>query len=294
MPLQDILVHTDNSGNSEIRLEYSTRLAEIHQAHLTGLYVASPSSDPAPSFQQAPNYILPDLGGQSLLDYEKKAGELRSEQVEHSRMAEETAKRRFRDLAKKKNLDHKWTRTEGSMMEALTHHARFSDVAIVGQPGPDSRRPFGESLTDHLILTVGHPVLVVPTLAKEFTVGKRVMIAWDRSPLATRAVHNSRPFMRHADSVHILAINLKPESLDGVPGSGICEHLARHDIEAKPIHVTSSTEHLVNVILAKAEELEIDLIIMGAYGHSRIREQILGGVTYHLLNQSPIPLLMSH
>lgn len=294
MPLKDILVHVDNSGNSEVRLEYATRLAEIHQAHLTGLYVASPSSGPGASFGQTPNYIVPDLGGRSLRDYDKKANELRAEYSQHARSAATAAERRFEGYARQRVADHQWLHTEGSLMEALSHHARFSDVAIVGQPGPDSRRYFGESATDHLILSVGHPVLVLPTLAADFSIAKRIMIAWDRSPLATRAVHNSRPFMRHADSVHILAINLKPESQDENPGSGICEHLARHDIEATPIRISSNTDHLIDVILAKAKEMETDLIIMGAYGHSRLREKILGGNTYHLLNHSPVPLLMSH
>ena len=294
MPLKDILVHTDNSGTSEVRLEYATRLAETHEAYLTGLYVSAPSAEPEPSLRQNPNYIVPDMGGRSLRDYEKKVSELRSEHRKHSRLAAEAAQRRFRESSEKRSIDHEWTYTEGGMMDALTHHARFCDVAVVGQPGPDSKRHFGETPTDHLILSVGHPVLVVPAMAEGFTVGKRVMIAWDRSPLATRSVHNSRPFLRHADSVHVLAINLKPEQHNDKPGSGISEHLARHDIEAKPVRVNSGTDHLADVILAKAEELKIDLIIMGAYGHSPLREKILGGNTYHLLNHSPIPMLMSH
>jgi nucleotide-binding universal stress UspA family protein len=294
MPLKDILVHTDNSRNSEVRLEYATRLAETHEAYLTGLYVAASSPESVPSIRQAPNYIVPDLGGASLRDYEKKASELQSQYNDHARLAAEGAKYRFKEASKERSVSNQWTYTQESMIDALTHHARFCDVAVVGQPGPDSRRYFGESPTDHLILSVGHPVLVVPTLAEGFSVGKRIMIAWDRSPLATRAVHNSRPFLRHADSVHILTINLKPEKQGEKPGSGICEHLARHDIEAKPIRLTSKADHLYDVILAEAEELDIDLIIMGAYGHSRLREQILGGNTYHLLNHSPIPMLMSH
>lgn len=294
MPLKDILVHTDNSRNSEVRLEYATRLAETHEAYLTGLYVAASSPEPVPTIRQAPNYIVPDLGGGSLRDYEEKASELRSQYSDHARQAAEAAKSRFREASKERGISNEWIYTEESMINALTHHARFCDVAVVGQPGPDSRRYFGETPTDHLILSVGHPVLVIPTLAEGFTVGKRVMIAWDRSPLATRAVHNSRPFLRHAESVHILAINLKPEKKGESPGSGICEHLARHDIEAKPIHLEGKGDHLYDVILAQAEKLEIDLIIMGAYGHSRLREQILGGNTYHLLNHSPIPMLMSH
>jgi nucleotide-binding universal stress UspA family protein len=294
MPLKDILVHTDNSRNSEVRLEYATRLAEIHGSYLTGLYVAASAPEPVPTVRQAPNYIVPDLGGASLRDYEKKAGELRSQYNDHARHAAEAAQSNFLEASKERGLSNQWTYTEESMIDALTHHARFCDVAVVGQPGPDSRRYFGETPTDHLILSVGHPVLVVPTLEEGFAVGKRVMIAWDRSPLATRAVHNSRPFLRSAESVHVLTVNLKPETNNEIPGSGICEHLARHDIEATPVRLKTKADHLYDVILAEAEELEIDLIIMGAYGHSRLREQILGGNTYHLLNHSPVPMLMSH
>jgi nucleotide-binding universal stress UspA family protein len=293
MPLKDILVHTDNSKNSTTRLEYATRLAEVHKAYLTGLYVSGPNRS-GNSSRNTANYVLPDLGGRSLKEYEKKVSEVDAMYEEHARFAADAARQRFEAMVGDLKLEHDWISMEGPMMDALTHEARFCDVAVVGQPGPDSARKFGETVTDHLILTVGHPVLVVPTLENGFTIGKRIMIAWDRSPLATRAVHNSRPFMRNADSVQILAINLEPESHRGVPGSGICEHLARHDIEATPIHVTSTTDSVADVILSQAKELDIDLIIMGAYGHSWLRERILGGNTYHLLNNSPIPMLMSH
>ncbi|MDH3581345.1 MAG: universal stress protein [Hyphomicrobiales bacterium] len=293
MPLKDILVHADNSKNAEIRLEYASQLAKTHKAHLTGLYVKGPNKSGAPS-RGKPNYVVPDLGGRSLKEFEEKSSEVEKLYSEHAQLANAAAKQRFEGLVDEHGVKHGWISTEGPMMDALTYEARFCDVAVVGQPGPDSARQFGETVTDHLILSVGHPVLVVPTLKEDFTVGKRVLIAWDRSPLATRAVHNSRPFMRHADSVHILGINLEPESHGGVPGSGITEHLARHDIEATPIHVTGATDAPADVILSQAKKLDIDLIIMGAYGHSRLRERILGGNTYQLLNHSPVAMLMSH
>lgn len=294
MPLKDILVHTDNSGNSEIRLDFATRLAADHDAFLTGLYVATPSGAADGAGPKGAAYALPDLGGRSLREYEKKADELNAIRVEHARFAADSARQRFAAKAGAAGIGHEWRHVEGPMMEALTHNARFCDVAVVGQPGPDSARRFGETVPDHLVLSVGHPVLVVPTLDKGFSVGKRIIIAWDRSPLATRAVHNSRPFMRNADSVHVLAINLEPESHGGKAGSGICEHLARHDIHASPIHISGTTDSLAEVMLSQARELEADLIIMGAYGHSRLRERILGSTTSDLLNKSPIAMLMTH
>jgi nucleotide-binding universal stress UspA family protein len=294
MPLKDVLVHTDNSGSSKVRLEYATQLSEAHDANLTGLYVAASPHKNVRSYGQTPNYIVPDLGGRSLKEYDEKAHALQEEHQEHAQLASERARSRFEEASIARKIRHDWIHTEGSMSDALTHYARFCDVAIVGQPGPESQRHFGETPTDHLILSVGHPVLIVPNMVKGFTIGKRIMVAWDRSPLATRAVHNSRPFLRNAESVHVLAINLTSEQGGKVPGSGICEHLAHHDINASPVHVESDTEALSKIILTKAKELDIDLIIMGAYGHSRLREKILGGNTYHLLNHSPIPLLMNH
>ena len=294
MPLKDVLVHTDNSGNSKVRLEYATQLAEAHDANLTGLYVAATPHKGVLSYGQTPNYIVPDLGGRSLKEYDEKAHALQEERHEHAQLASERAYTRFKSATTARKIRNNWVHTEGSMSDALTHNARFCDVAIVGQPGPESQRHFGETPTDHLILSVGHPVLIVPNLADDFTVGKRIMVAWDRSPLATRAVHNSRPFLRNANSVYVLAINLDPEDHGNVPGSGICEHLAHHSIKASPVHVDSGSETLSKIMLSKAKELDIDLIIMGAYGHSRLREKILGGNTYNLLNNSPIPLLMNH
>ncbi|MDD9877114.1 MAG: universal stress protein [Magnetovibrio sp.] len=290
MPLKDIVVHVDNSNNGGVRLEYAAQLAEIHDAHLGGLYVGSDSGGNGTKA----SYAGLDLGGRSLKEYQKKAREVEDMRAEHARFARDAAHQRFQARTGE-TINNDWTAVTGSMMEALTHHARFCDVVVLGQPGPDSARSFGETVSDHLILSVGHPVLVVPSLAEGFSVGKRVVIAWDRSPLATRAVHNSRPFMRNADSVHILAINLAPETHGGgLPGSGIQEHLARHGIEATPVRVEDSSAAIADIILEQAQSLDCDLIIMGAYGQSRIRERILGGNTYQLLNKSPIPLLMSH
>ena len=208
MPLKDIVVHVDNSTNGGVRLDYAAQLAEIHGAHLNGLYVGTPSAYVTEEAGEQVGYATPDLGGRSLREYEKKASEVRALRAVHAGFAVNAARQRFKARAEARGIAYDWNAVEGSMMDALAHNARFCDVVVVGQPGPGSARKFGETVSDHLILSVGHPVLVVPALAEGFTVGKRVMVAWDRSPLATRAVHNSRPLMRHAESVHILAINL--------------------------------------------------------------------------------------
>jgi hypothetical protein len=212
----------DNSSNGKVRLDYAVQLAEIHGAHLNGLYVGTPSAYVTGEAGEQAGYATLDLGGRSLREYEKKASEVQALRAVHARFAVDAAQQRFKTRVESSDIGYDWNAVEGSMMDALAYNARFCDVVVVGQPGPGSARNFGETVSDHLILSVGHPVMVVPTLAEGFTVGKRVMVAWDRSPLATRAVHNSRPFMRHAESVHILAINLARVSHGGKVGSGIC------------------------------------------------------------------------
>ncbi len=217
-----------------------------------------------------------------------------AELSEHSDLACKAAGALFHKQAQKAGIGHEWHCVDENAFDPLTHHARFCDLAVVGQPGKGNQRSLGVSSIDHLILSVGHPIMMVPTLDKNFTVGKHVVIAWDRSPVATRSVHRARPFLRQADSVKILVINLEAEKHGGVPGSGIIEHLARHGIEAEPIYVNNNKSNASNLILAQAIRYGADLIVMGAYGHSRLRERILGGVTYDILNLSTVPVFMSH
>ena len=291
MPLKDILVHVDNSKNSSTRLEVATALAKQHEAFLTGLYVGSPP-DSIRVAQERVNFMVPDLTGESLRNFQRQSEEVHSKSTRYVIEAAGYAESAFRQHSEAAGLTTHWSFRQGALLDALVHEGRFCDVSIVGQPGPDSNRGFGESATKHVIETVSHPVLVVPTGIA--SVGERIMIAWDRSPLAARAIHNARPYLRGAKEVKILAINLEPESHDGIPGSGICEHLARHSINAESIHVESHGMRLSDVLFTKAKEFDTDLIVMGAYGSRGLRERILGGVTSHVIEHSPVALLLSH
>ncbi len=292
MPLKDILVHVDNSKNSSTRLHVATALAKHHEAFLTGLYVGS-APDSVRVAKDRVNLMAPDFTGDSLRNFQRQSNEVHDQSVRYIRQAAEYAESAFRKQSNAAGLSSThWSFRQGALLDALVHEGRFCDVSIVGQPGPDASRGFGETATKHVIETVSHPVLVVPTGST--TVGERIMIAWDRSPLAARAIHNARPYLRLAKEVKILAINLEPEEHDGIPGSGICEHLARHSINAEAVHVESHGMRLSDVLFSKAKEFNTDLIVMGAYGSRGLRERILGGVTSHVIEHSPVNLLLSH
>jgi nucleotide-binding universal stress UspA family protein len=203
------------------------------------------------------------------------------------RTTAEEARDAFRGESERAGIDHHWVYDETPLPEALAMHARFCDVLVISQPGE-------ESLTDDPILTLGLPVLVVPGAAPSARVGDRIMIAWDRSPVALRAVNNARPFLREAAEVKVLSVNLEPIYRGAVPGSGIIEHLARHDIEAARLRVTAENERLSDVILKTAREHGSDLVVMGAYGRRGLRERLLGGVTSHVVGGADVALLLTH
>jgi nucleotide-binding universal stress UspA family protein len=207
---------------------------------------------------------------------------------ERVREASEAAKDLFRREAERAGVLHHWVYDEGQLVDALALHARFCDVLVITQP--EEKNP-----TDHPILTLGLPVLLVPHQGESRKrIGERIMIAWDRSPVALRAVNNARPFLREAAEVKVVSVNLEPLYRGAVPGSGIIEHLARHDIKATGLRVDVDNARLSDVILATAKQENSDLIVMGAYGKRGLRERILGGVTSHVISDSPLALLLTH
>jgi hypothetical protein len=147
------------------------------------------------------------------------------------------AKELFR-ASERGRRSHHWVYDEAPLLDALALHARFCDVLVITQPTE-------KNLTDHPILTLGLPVLQVPNHGEpRKKVGERIMIAWDRSPVALRAVNNARPFLREAAEVKVLSVNLGP-SISAVAGSWIIEHLARHDIKATRLRVTGEDSRLM-------------------------------------------------
>ena len=146
-----------------------------------------------------------------------------------------------------------------------------------------------------MILSCGRPVLVIPYVGNFETIGKHVIVAWDASPIAAGAVHDSLPFLKAAKSVTVLAVNPKDgdDETGDLPGADICAHLARHGVNVEAKHIQSDLDP-GNMLLSRAADSGADLIVMGAYGHARWTEIVFGGVTNHFLSHMTVPTLMSH
>ena len=276
MALKDILVHVDNSKTCVSRLETAVNLALAHDAHLTGVCVVTHPRFPGYLEAQIPSDVL------------------EAQSAAAKEIAEE-GKKVFLDAVDRNKLAGECRIVEGDLIDVLSLHGRYSDVLVVSQRDPETNFTPGD-MPDRLILSVGRPVIVVPYAGRYPTVGENVIVAWDASRLATRAVNDALPILQAAKKVSILALN--PHGGDQghgeVVGADIALHLARHGVKAEATHVYVDDIEIGDMLLSRAADAGADMIVMGAYGHRRLRELVLGGVTQHLLGHMTAPVLMSH
>jgi nucleotide-binding universal stress UspA family protein len=272
MSLKSILVHVTDSGQAKARVETALAMAMDHNAHLTGLGVNATS--------HIPPYAVPGIPAQVMADVEARGVAA----VESARVDFEAAMKRA-GWSERSN----WLEGKGNVVDVVGLHARYADLTVIGQQGADG----ADNLTpDGLVLQSGRPVLVIPHVGVKRPVGKHIVVAWNASREAARAVGDAMPVLEHSEMVDIMSI--KPEGIGDLPGADLARHLARHDIKAEAKQSLASQIETGDVLLNYVSDSGADLVVMGAYGHSRMREFILGGVTHHMLEHMTVPVLMSH
>jgi nucleotide-binding universal stress UspA family protein len=276
MGFKDLLVHVDMDAAAPARIEVAAHLAAAHAAHLTAVHVMA--------WPAIPGYIQAELPA-TVVDQQRR------QLLERARAAEA----RFRERERQAGLRAEWRVVEGDLVAMLRLHARYADLTIVGQ-GVDVEDGPAELafVPEELALGVGRPILVVPRYGTFPTVGERVVIAWNGSREATRAVNDALPLLERATKVTVLSIDPKDQPESRVPGADIALHLARHGVAAEVASIEGSDIGVGDALLSRVADLGADLIVMGAYGHSRLREMVLGGATRHLLQHMTVPVLMSH
>lgn len=286
--LKDIFVHADESAEFAPRLESAIELAARHRAHLTAVHVPALPAEPKAARRGANLAMLqPVLADEAARPRRARASDVRVAQAyERLHAQNDRMKEEFLRKAERAGVAAHWVYDEAELLESLALHARFCDVLVITQPEATDR--------SRSIVTLGLPILMLPRKARNAAVGRRILVAWDRSPVALRAVNNARPFLREADEVKVLSVNLEPIYRGATDGSGIIEHLARHDIQAKRLRVSAEDARLSDVILSTAAEEGSDLIVMGAFGKRGLRERMLGGVTSTVIADTATPLLLSH
>ena len=263
------------------RIDLAVNLAERFAAHLVGLY---PLPVPVPPSHLG--YYDPALLDPFFRELREKA----QEEAEKQRQA-------FEQAARQRGLTPEWRMVDEGLEADPALHARYADLTIVGQLDPD--RGDSELLRprpEHVTLASGRPILVVPYAGRYETVGRRVLIGWNATREAARAVNDAMPLLAGADFVTVLTIDARegPDAHGELPGADISLHLARHGVKAEIERTVSAGIPAGDVLLSRAADLGADLLVIGAYGHSRVRELLLGGATRSILQSMTLPVLMSH
>ena len=281
MALKDMLVHLDASAESAARLELAAALAARHGAHLVGLHASE---------ARMPAGLTADAGGAAL-------GLVMARLREEDAAEAAAARAGFEDRIRRDGLSGEWRVVRGRAVENLAMQARHADLTILGQPRPGREGArFAEDLLEGALFASGRPVLMVPYAGHFGAVGARVLIGWNATREAARAVADAMPFLTTAAEVVVLAINPSP-GLEGhgeQPAADMAQHLARHGVKATAQQVLAHDVPEADVLLNCAADLGADLIVMGAYGHSRLRQMVFGGVTRGILARMTVPVLLSH
>jgi nucleotide-binding universal stress UspA family protein len=276
---KSILVHIDYTERAYERMDVAIDLAQRFSAHLCAL---APAGNP----------MLPYTGGADALG--NYAAEVMAELARLSEVSVE----RFREKAKTAGFGTFDARAcDGDAVYALRSEALYADLIVVGQTDkaiPTPARP--NDLPESLVLGTGRPVLIVPFVGRFAHVGRRVLLLWNESRESARAARDALPLLRTAQQVDVIAFDSKRGST-GVIESGIGDignYLARHGVNVNVAREPSGKVEIGALALSRAADHGSDLIVMGGYGHTRLREWVLGGVSRSILEHMTVPVLMSH
>jgi len=275
--IKDILVHVDGSRAMPARAAVAAALALRHDAHLIGLYVIEVPVLPSYAEAQIPNEII---------------------KAQLAALASRAAacEQEFNRIAKQYAIKSEWRCVQDRQIDALLLHARYTDLLAVGQADAGDPECVSRGLADRLVLESGRPVLLIPAAGGGKVIGENVIVAWSTRREAVRAISDAIPLLESARRVTVVTVNAErddPENA-GLPAADIALHLARHGIETQTKNLYAAPAAVGQVLLDTARDSCADLLVMGAYGHARWTEVVLGGVTKHVLAHTSIPTLLAH
>lgn len=274
---RDIAVHLDGSPEDESRLAHAEALAAHFQARLTGIFTNS-LPDPA--------VYVGDFGMLAI-------GDLRDVVIENGNGTEQRLRERLARLGPPYEL-RRIDAFPGVLEQAVATEARWNDLFVATCPR-DQESERWSTVIESVMFEGGRGLFLVPPRAPLRSVIRTVLVAWADTRHCVRAVAEALPFLRQARQVHVVTV--KEEAHGRMGGAealaDITAHLARHGVAATA-SILGTEASPADALLAEAGRVGADLIVAGAYGHSRFREWVLGGVTEDLLARSPLPLLLAH
>jgi len=287
MQYRTILVPLSGGDIGRSPLEAAFAVARQFEAHVEVLHVRPDPRNMIP-------YVGEGMSGALIEEVmgaaEREAGE-RADSAHHT--FEEIVTRegvQIRAEPDGPGLSAHWREESGREDESVARFGRTADLVVVSRPVKEAEVPTS-TVFEAALFESGQPLLVAPPQPVSI-IGQRVMIAWNGSPEAARAVTHGIPFLRGAEHVHILSVVSWGEGPTSV--AGVARRLGWHGIRATVETIDEPVGTVGETVVAEAGRFGADLIVMGAYTQSRLRQMILGGVTRHLLSTASVPLLMAH
>ena len=278
MGLNDIVVYVDSAEATKARVGFAVALAKEHGAHLVGIAFA-------------PTALLPLYGAD--VGFADMSGVLESMKAQGANALEG-----FKSRTQAAGVS-----AEARLMQGLSdefphdfaHAARHVDLAILGQPRDGDPLIGQYALVERCLFASGRPVIIVPAAPEKLARKGTVVAAWDGSAEAARSINDAFIFLKQAKRVVLLVGLTAKDGEEHAPQTDdMIAHLKRHGIVAEAMRVKASEGDVGRFLLMTAKELDADLMVMGAFHHSRWREFILGGVTLTVLEEATVPLFMAH
>lgn len=275
--IKDILVNLSVGEEASAAGDYAVSVAEAFDAHLAGI-----------AFRYDP--IVPVSG----------AGYIPADVIEmqerENAAAAKAAIERFVAATKRAGITAEpltFSASFAGVGDQFGKLARRFDLSIVGQAEPD-KSPAEAIIAEAALFESGRPVIVVPYIQKDPLKLDRVTLCWDGSRAATRAIADAMPLLERAGRVELFIVTNEPGKQDEIEGADMAAHLARHGLNVDVRRTVLGDIDVADIILSHAADDGTDFIVMGGYGHSRLREFVLGGVTRSIFSSMTVPVLMAH
>lgn len=269
--MKTVMLHVHDDAEQDNRLQIAIDLARLAGGHIACVQVAAVEP-----------YVVDPYSGMfgiaAIIDTIH----------DQDKLARQAIEARLR----REHVEWDWRCFDGSVAETLIGQSRLADIVIISQPGA-SRQINGQPLpiVGDVVLNTSAPVLVVPIGCQHFAVNGATMLAWNGSAEAAHAMRLTVPLLRRASCVHIVEVT---DDASGMPATDAATYLARHGVPCE-VHDWPAKGRRTSVALLHAvAELDAGYLVMGAYGHSRLRETVLGGVTRELIQSTTVPLLLAH
>jgi nucleotide-binding universal stress UspA family protein len=277
---KDILVHLDGTEEDAVRLSYADSLALGFDAYVTGLFA-----------NLIPQIVLASDGGMLGIEL---AIEVENEARAHGQQALVKINELMGKLASRHGLKRQDLPTEMAG-QSLASNARLADLFIATRPYGHEREAMTAGLIESVLFDSGRPCLFVPPRGIPHPAYDTVLLAWKDSRESARSVGSSLPMLRRAKSIVVALVDDGKSDPESYParGAGILEHLRRHDLNAS-LKIIPRRDRVSQTLLGEAATIGADLLVMGGYGHSRLREWVLGGTTRAVLSEATIPVLVGN